>query len=105
VITAVLWSSDEHAAFAGTLSIGAPALEQVVAELVRNVDAFAGVALVCGPGANAEPLAAADAAHTREGWRVLAWSLWIQGGDMRAGRTETSMMIVLGPDSSISRVP
>src|SRR5688572_23360040 len=38
-------SSGEHAAFAGTLSIGAVALELVVTELVRGADAFAGVVI------------------------------------------------------------
>ena len=54
-------SSGEHAGFAGTLSIGAAALEQVVVELVRSADAFAGVVLVSGHGGNAAPLAAAVA--------------------------------------------
>src|SRR5689334_11179637 len=54
-------SAGEHAAFPGTLSIGAAALELVVVELVRSADAFAGVVLVSGHGGNAAPLAAAVA--------------------------------------------
>ena len=54
-------SSGEHAGFAGTLSIGQDALEQVVVELVRSADAFTAVVLVSGHGGNAEPLARAVA--------------------------------------------
>src|SRR5204863_3759592 len=90
-------SSGEHAGFAGTLSIGAAALELVVVELVRSADAFAGVVLVSGHGGNAAPLAAAVATLEGEGRRVLAWSPRVEGGDAHAGRTETSMMLALGP--------
>ena len=91
-------SSGEHAGFAGTLSIGAAALESVVVELVRSADAFAGVVLVSGHGGNAAPLAAAVATLTREGRRVLAWSPRVEGGDAHAGRTETSIMLALRPE-------
>jgi creatinine amidohydrolase len=89
-------SSGEHAAFAGTLSIGQAALEQVVVELVRSADAFAGVVLVSGHGGNAEPLARAVRTLTAEGRRVLAWTPHVPGGDAHAGRTETSMLLALG---------
>lgn len=92
-------SSGEHAAFAGTLSIGATALELVVVELVRSADAFAGVVLVSGHGGNAEPLAAAVRALTAEGRRALAWSPRVPDGDAHAGRTETSLLLALDPPS------
>ena len=90
-------SSGEHAAFPGTLSIGAAALELVVLELVRSADAFAGVVLVSGHGGNAAPLAAASATAASEGREVLVWFPRIAGGDAHAGRTETSMMLALRP--------
>jgi creatinine amidohydrolase len=92
-------SSGEHAAFAGTLSIGGAALQQVVVELVRSADAFAGVVLVCAHGGNAEPLSAAVTVLGQEGRRVLSWTPSIRGGDAHAGRTETSVMLALRPGS------
>ena len=92
-------SSGEHGAFAGTLSIGAPAFTQVVIELVRSADAFAGVVLVCAHGGNAAPLTAAvEQLHT-EGRRVLAWFPSIAGGDAHAGHTETSLMLAVRPEA------
>jgi mycofactocin system creatininase family protein len=92
-------SAGEHAGFPGTLSIGAAALELVVVELVRSADAFAGVVLLSGHGGNAEPLAAAVATLRTEGRQVLAWSPRIAGGDAHAGRTETSLLLALAPES------
>jgi mycofactocin precursor peptide peptidase len=91
-------SAGEHAAFPGTLSIGAAALELVIVELVRSADAFAGVVLVSGHGGNAAPLAAAVATLRSEGRTVMAWSPRIAGGDAHAGRTETSLMLALAPE-------
>jgi creatinine amidohydrolase len=89
-------SSGEHAGFAGALSIGQAALEQVVVELVRSADDFAAVVLVSAHGGNAEPLSRAVTALRREGRRVLAW---MPDGyvDAHAGRSETSLMLALDP--------
>jgi mycofactocin precursor peptide peptidase len=92
-------SAGEHAAFPGTLSIGAAALELVVVELVRSADAFAGVVLVSGHGGNAAPLAEAVATLRGEGRRVLAWTPRVPGGDAHAGRTETSLLLALSADA------
>lgn len=92
-------SSGEHAAFSGTLSIGGPALEVLLVELVRSADAFAGVVLVSGHGGNAGPLRAAAARLREEGRRVLAWAPAVPGGDAHAGRTETSLLLALDPGS------
>ena len=91
-------SAGEHAAFPGTLSIGAAALELVVVELVRSASAFAGVVLVSGHGGNAAPLAAAVTTLEADGRAVLAWSPRIPGGDAHAGQTETSLLLALDPD-------
>jgi creatinine amidohydrolase len=91
-------SAGEHAAFPGTLSIGAAALELLVVELVRSADAFAGVVLVSGHGGNAEPLSAAVEALRAEGRNVLGWMPRVPGGDAHAGRTETSLLLALSPD-------
>ena len=94
-------SSGEHAAFAGTLSIGAPALAQVVIELVRSADAFSGVVLVCAHGGNAAPVTAAVAQLHAEGRRVLPWFPSIAGGDAHAGHTETSLMLAVRPEAVV----
>jgi creatinine amidohydrolase len=91
-------SAGEHAAFPGTLSIGAAALELLLVELVRSADAFAGVVLVSGHGGNAEPVAAAVATLRAEGRTVLGWTPRISGGDAHAGRTETSLALALAPE-------
>lgn len=91
-------SAGEHAGFPGTLSIGAAALELVIAELVRSADAFAAVVLVSGHGGNAEPLAAAVKTLQAEGRAVLGWAPRVEGGDAHAGRTETSLLLALTPE-------
>lgn len=90
-------SAGEHAAFPGTMSIGAAALELVVVELVRSADAFAGVVLVSAHGGNATPLRAAVDTLRSEGRPVLGWSPRIPDGDAHAGRTETSLLLALSP--------
>lgn len=92
-------SSGEHAGFAGTLSIGQKATEVLLVELARSADAFAGVILVCAHGGNAVPLRSAVATLQREGRRVHAWSPGASADDTHAGRTETSAMLALRPES------
>ena len=87
-------SSGEHAGFAGTLSIGQAALEQVVVELVRSADAFAGLVLVSAHGGNAEPLGRAVTTLRAEGRRVVAW-MPNSYEDAHAGRSETSILLAL----------
>lgn len=94
-------SSGEHAGFPGTLSIGGPALELVLVELIRSADAFAGVVLVSGHGGNRDAVAAARMTATAEGRGVLAWSPQVPGGDAHAGRTETSLMLQVRPDAVV----
>ncbi len=104
-------SSGEHAAFAGTISIGADALERVVVELVRSADAFSGVVLVSGHGGNTVPLARAVQVLEDEGRSVLAWSpradllgaaARMSGWgdpDAHAGWVETSLLLCIRPDA------
>jgi creatinine amidohydrolase len=92
-------ASGEHAGFAGTLSIGTAALEQVLIELVRSAtDTFRRVVLVSGHGGNADALTRAVDRLRYEGRDVLAhlprWS-----GDAHAGRVETSLMLALAPQT------
>ena len=91
-------SSGEHASFPGTLSIGAEVMEQMVVELVRSADWSAGVVLVNGHGGNRIPVERAVRMLEAEQRRVLAWWPRVDGGDLHAGETETSMMLALAPE-------
>ena len=91
-------SSGEHDGFAGTLSIGQEATEALLVELGRSaVREFTHVVLACTHGGNAPPLTRALARLVAEGHPVIGWSpRW--GGDLHAGRTETSLMLAIAPD-------
>ena len=91
-------SSGEHAGFPGTLSLGNEVLELVLVELVRSADRFEAVVLVCWHGGNAEPLTRAARRLRGEGRAVAAWRPSLEGGDLHAGRTETSLMLTLRPE-------
>lgn len=92
-------SSGEHAGFAGTLSIGAAALETLLVELGRSADAFAGMVFVSAHGGNARPVHRAADLLSHEGRRVRAWQLPAPPGraDAHAGHTETSALLALDP--------
>lgn len=98
-------ASGEHAAFAGTLSIGQAALELLVVELVRSATGtFGRVLLLSGHGGNAEALRRAVALLVSEGRDVRVWSpRW--RGDAHAGRTETSVQLALSPSRVRSERP
>jgi mycofactocin precursor peptide peptidase len=91
-------SSGEHQDFAGTLSIGGPALEMLLVELCRSATVtFARILLVCTHGGNAEAVLAAVRKLRGEGRAVTAWMpTW--DGDAHAGRAETSMQLALAPE-------
>ena len=90
-------SSGEHDGFAGTLSIGRDATELVLVELGRSATAtFAHVVLVCAHGGNAVPFRRALERLAAEGRPVSGW--WPRwGGDLHAGRTETSLLLAVAP--------
>jgi creatinine amidohydrolase len=92
-------SSGEHAGFAGTLSIGQDALELLVVELARSAtDTFRHVLFVSAHGGNAAPVARAVSRLRREGRDVsLFQPAW--DGDAHAGHTETSLQLLLRPDT------
>ena len=91
-------ASGEHDGFAGTLSIGSAALEEVVVELVRSADHFAAVVLVNAHGGNSATLRSATARLAAEGRRVRLCRCAVPDGDPHAGRTETSLLLHLAPD-------
>ncbi len=91
-------ASGEHQGFAGTLSIGNPAMAAVLVELVRSADWAAGVVLVNGHGGNVAAIEQAMVTVRAEHRHVLAWWPRIEDGDLHAGRTETSLMLAISPD-------
>lgn len=90
-------ASGEHAGFAGTLSIGAAALELLVVELGRSAaETFRRIVLVSAHGGNAPAVSRAVALLRAESRDVrLFLPRW--RGDAHAGRTETSMQLTLRP--------
>ncbi|MFZ1997747.1 MAG: mycofactocin biosynthesis peptidyl-dipeptidase MftE, partial [Solirubrobacteraceae bacterium] len=93
-------ASGEHAAFPGTLSLGAEVMETAVVELVRSADHFADVVLVSWHGGNADAVARAVACSRADGRTVSCWEPRLPGDgtDAHAGRSETSLMLAIAPE-------
>lgn len=91
-------ASGEHQGFPGTLSIGTDAMVDVVVQLVRSADWAAGVVFVHGHGGNTTAMARAGEVFAHERRAVLSWWARVPGGDLHAGRTETSLLLALAPD-------
>jgi creatinine amidohydrolase len=93
-------ASGEHAAFAGTLSVGTEALARFLVELVRSSRSWArGVVLVSGHGGNLDAIGLVEATAAHEGDAVCTFTPSVAGGDAHAGRTETSIILALEPAS------
>jgi len=91
-------ASGEHAGFLGTLSIGTEVLSATLVELVRSArDTCQGVYFVSGHGGNLDAVQRAVTLSSSEGNRVGAFFSGVQGGDVHAGRTETSLLLHLAP--------
>jgi mycofactocin system creatininase family protein len=104
--TVTYGASGEHQAFAGTMSIGHDALQMLLIELVRSLSTWAGrVVFVNGHGGNVASLVSAVRQLRDEGHNV-SWVPCVAVGaagpsDAHAGRTETSLMLHLAPDSVV----
>jgi mycofactocin precursor peptide peptidase len=91
-------SSGEHDGFPGTLSIGTPALTELLIELGRDATRHWGaLLLVNGHGGNHDAVSAAMGQLDAEGRRCAAFHVAPSGGDAHAGRTETSLLLHLEP--------
>ncbi|MFY0406145.1 mycofactocin biosynthesis peptidyl-dipeptidase MftE [Solicola sp. PLA-1-18] len=96
----VYGSSGEHQSFAGTLSIGTHALRVLLVELVRSAATWADrVVLVNGHGGNLDAVTGAVTQLVHEGLDVDWVPCATEDVDLHAGRTETSLMLHLRPDS------
>lgn len=93
-------SSGEHQAFAGTCSIGADVLQQVIVELVRSLSTWAGrIVLVNAHGGNVAPVSKATFQLIAEGHDASWVACATEDVDLHAGFTETSLMLHLRPAS------
>jgi creatinine amidohydrolase len=93
-------ASGEHAGFAGTLSVGTKVLADMLVELVRTAGPeFTRIVVVNAHGGNAYALRAATATCAAEGRSLEVWSVRLPGADAHAGRTETSLLLHLAPES------
>ncbi len=93
-------ASGEHEGFPGTVSIGHDALRLLLVELARSACRWArGVVFVNAHGGNVPTLVDATTQLRQEG-RDVAWTACrTEGADAHAGRAETSLMMVLAPDT------
>ncbi len=92
-------ASGEHEGFAGTVSIGTPALAELLVEFARSACRWAGrLVFVNGHGGNVEALRRASALLRYEG-RDAAWcACTADSADAHAGHTETSVLLHISPD-------
>lgn len=93
-------ASDEHASFAGTLSMGTDATTAAIVSIARSASWARGVCIANGHGGNADSLGAVHDALSYEG---INHSIWYPSAetsdDMHAGHTETSLMLHIAPES------
>jgi creatinine amidohydrolase len=91
-------ASGEHADFAGTLSIGTPALTELLLELGRDASRdWEAMLLVNAHGGNRDAVDVALARLRAEGRLCAAFHATPAGGDAHAGRTETALLLHLDP--------
>lgn len=91
-------ASGEHAGFPGTLSVGTAVFEEMIVEIGRSADEFAGVVWVNAHGGNSAALRRADQRLRDEERRSLVARCCFPAADAHAGRTETSILLALSPD-------
>lgn len=91
-------ASGEHAGFPGTLSIGTPALTELLVELGRDAGRdWEAMLVVNAHGGNADAVGAALARLRAEGRRCDAYHVTPASGDAHAGRTETALLMYISP--------
>ncbi|MDG4663930.1 mycofactocin biosynthesis peptidyl-dipeptidase MftE [Mycobacterium sp. 236(2023)] len=93
-------ASGEHEGFAGTVSIGTPALAELLTEFARSACRWASrLVFVNGHGGNVEALRRAVALLRYEG-RDAGWCSCVSSNaDAHAGHTETSVLLHISPDA------
>ena len=93
-------SSGEHAAFAGTLSVGTDALCALLVELGRDATRdWEAMLLVTGHGGNVDAVCAAVDLLRGEGRRCAVFHVTPGSGDAHAGLTETALLLHIAPEA------
>lgn len=93
-------ASGEHAGFPGTLSAGTEALTGYLVELGRHASRdWPALLFVNAHGGNAPAVEAAAERLRYEGRRTHSWHAAVPDADAHAGRTETSLVLALAPES------
>jgi mycofactocin system creatininase family protein len=93
-------ASGEHEGFPGTVSVSHAALTMMLEDIAHSASLWAQrVLFVNGHGGNSEALVAATARARDQGLEAAWWPCMTRGGDAHAGRTETSLMLALRPQS------
>lgn len=93
-------SSGEHAAFAGTLSVGTDALCALLVELGRDATRdWEAMLLVNGHGGNVDAVCAAVDLLRGEGRRCAVFHVTPGSGDAHAGLTETALLLHIAPEA------
>lgn len=93
-------ASGEHEEFPGTVSIGHEALRLLLVEYGRSACRWAaGVVFVNGHGGNVATVVEVVELLRYEGRRVAWTACTPPEGDAHAGRTETSLLLHLAPDT------
>lgn len=91
-------ASGEHAGFPGTLSIGTPALTELLVELGRDASRdWDAMLVVNAHGGNRDAVQAALSRLHAEARRADVFHVSPPGADAHAGRTETSLLLHLDP--------
>ncbi|MUM18246.1 mycofactocin biosynthesis peptidyl-dipeptidase MftE [Mycobacterium sp. CBMA271] len=93
-------ASGEHQSFAGTISIGTPALAELLVEYGRSAMRWCQrIVFVNGHGGNIEAAVSAVRLLRSEGRDIAWWPCAVDGGDAHAGHTETSLLLHISPES------
>jgi mycofactocin system creatininase family protein len=98
--TITFGASGEHQGFSGTISLGHEVLHAVLIEVVRSMSLWAErIIFVNAHGGNVASLTSAVSQMITEQHAVTWVPCVTLGGDSHAGRTETSLMLLLAPAS------
>lgn len=96
-------SSAEHDGFPGTVSLSedttVDVLVQIACSLTANAPGCAAVVFANAHGGNAASLRRALGVLAERGVAAFAWLPSADGADAHAGRTETSVMLAIAPDT------
>ncbi len=91
-------ASGEHEDFPGTISVGCDALALYLLEFVRSATAtYHRILFVNGHGGNVGTLVRIAEQSRNEGRDARFWTPRVEGGDLHAGRVETSLLLALNP--------